>query len=53
MLVPVVVHRVLSPVPVLSGYLVERLVASAAIVGLVVYVVMPRYTRLMARWLYK
>jgi antibiotic biosynthesis monooxygenase (ABM) superfamily enzyme len=53
MLVPAVVHRVLAPSPVLSGYWLEHLVASAAIVGLMVYVVMPRYTRLMARWLYK
>ena len=53
MLVPAVVHRVLAPVPVLSGYWLEHLVASAAIVGLMVYLVMPRYTRLMARWLYK
>lgn len=53
MLVPAVLHRVLAPVPVLSDYWIEHLVASAAIVGLMVYVVMPRYTRLMARWLYK
>jgi antibiotic biosynthesis monooxygenase (ABM) superfamily enzyme len=53
MLVPAVVHRVLAPVPVLSDYWLEHLAASAAIVGLMVYLVMPRYTRLMARWLYK
>jgi antibiotic biosynthesis monooxygenase (ABM) superfamily enzyme len=53
LLVPAVVHRVLAPVPVLSGYWLEHLVASAAIVGLMVYLVMPRYTCLMARWLYK
>ena len=53
MLVPAVVHRALAPVPVLSGYWLEHLVASAAIVGLMVYLVMPRYTRLMAPWLYK
>lgn len=53
MLVPAVVHRVLAPVPVLSTYWLEHLVASVAIVGLMVYLVMPRYTRLTARWLYK
>jgi antibiotic biosynthesis monooxygenase (ABM) superfamily enzyme len=51
--VPAVFHRLLAQVPVVSNYWVEHLVASAAIVGLMVYVVMPRYTRLMARWLYK
>jgi len=48
-----VLHRLLGPVPLLSAYGVEHLIASAAIVGLMVYLVMPRYTRLMARWLYK
>ena len=53
MLVPAVLHRLLGPVPLLSAYGVEHLIASAAIVGLMVYLVMPRYTRLMARWLYR
>jgi hypothetical protein len=53
MLVPAVVHWLVASVPVLSSYGVEHLIASAAIVGLMVYLVMPRYTRLMARWLYK
>jgi antibiotic biosynthesis monooxygenase (ABM) superfamily enzyme len=52
-LVPAVLHRLLAPVPVVSGYWLEHLVASAVLVGLMVYVVMPRYTRLMARWLYR
>lgn len=51
--VPAVLHRLLAPVPVVSGYWLEHLVASAVLVGLMVYVVMPRYTRLMARWLYR
>ncbi len=51
--VPALLHRVLAPVPVVSNYWLEHLVASVAIVGLMVYVVMPRYTRLMARWLYR
>ncbi|KQW62122.1 antibiotic biosynthesis monooxygenase [Variovorax sp. Root411] len=53
MLVPAALHRLLAPVPVLSSYGVEHLIASAAIVALMVYVIMPRYTRLMARWLYR
>ncbi|SFP60761.1 hypothetical protein SAMN05216567_107255 [Variovorax sp. OK605] len=52
-LVPALLHRLLAPVPVVSTYWLEHLVASVAIVGLMVYVIMPRYTRLMARWLYK
>jgi antibiotic biosynthesis monooxygenase (ABM) superfamily enzyme len=52
-LVPALLHRLLAPVPVVSNYWLEHLVASVAIVGLMVYVIMPRYTRLMARWLYK
>lgn len=31
----------------------DKAVVSAAIVFLMVYVVMPRYTRLVARWLFK
>jgi len=53
MLVPAVLHRLLEPVPVLSLYGVEHMLASATVVGLMVYLIMPRYTRLMARWLYK
>lgn len=53
MAVPALLQRLLGPVPVLSSYLVEHLLSSAAIVALMVYLVMPRYTRLMARWLYK
>ncbi|WP_295982873.1 hypothetical protein [uncultured Variovorax sp.] len=53
MLMPAVLHRLLAPVPVLSLYGVEHLLASAAVVGLMVYLIMSRYTRLMARWLCK
>jgi len=53
MLVPAVLHRLLASVPVLSDYWLAHLLAAATIVGLMVYLVMPRYTRLMARWLYR
>lgn len=53
MLVPAVLHRLLASVPVLSAYWLAHLLAAATIVGLMVYLVMPRYTRLMARWLYR
>lgn len=51
--VPPLVRRLLDPLPLLHNHYVEHLVASAVIVGLLAYVVMPRYTRLMAKWLYR
>lgn len=53
MLVPAVLRGVFERVLPTPGYFGEHLVASGVIVALMVYVVMPRYTRLMARWLYK
>lgn len=52
MLVPSALHRLLGFAPVLSGYWVEHLLAAAAVVALMVYLIMPRYTRLLAKWLY-
>lgn len=37
----------------LSNFWVEHLFAAATVVALMVYVIMPRYTRWLARWLYK
>jgi len=52
-----VVPRVLRPlfqaVPVFGLPVVSNLVISAVIVGLITYVIMPRYTRLVAGWLYR
>ncbi len=52
LLVPAALHRLFDRVPPLHNHYGEHLVASAAIVALMVYVIMPRYTRLMSRWLY-
>ena len=53
MLVPAVLHRLFDRVVPMPNYFGEHLIASAAVVALMVYAIMPRYTRLMARWLYK
>lgn len=52
MLVPAALHWLFERELAMPGYLAEHFIASAAIVALMVYVIMPRYTRLMARWLY-
>jgi antibiotic biosynthesis monooxygenase (ABM) superfamily enzyme len=52
LLVPLGVHRLVDPwLPWRSALLVQLLIA-ALIVWLMTYVIMPRYTRLVARWLY-
>lgn len=53
LIVPPLVQRLLGPVPLLQNRFVEHFIASAIVVGLLAYVVMPRYTRLMAKWLYR
>lgn len=53
LVVPPLVRWLLDPLPLLHHPYVEHLVASAVVVGLLAYVVMPRYTRLMAKWLYR
>jgi antibiotic biosynthesis monooxygenase (ABM) superfamily enzyme len=50
-LVPPIVYFFTAGVPVLMLPLVHRLIVAAIIVGLMTYVIMPRYTRLVARWL--
>ena len=53
MLVPAMLRRLFDLVLPGSNYFTEHFIASAAIVALMVYVIMPRYTRLMSRWLYR
>lgn len=53
MLVPAILGRLFDLVLPRSNYFTEHFIASAAIVALMVYVIMPRYTRLMSRWLYR
>jgi antibiotic biosynthesis monooxygenase (ABM) superfamily enzyme len=52
LLVPWILRPLFQAVPVFGLPVVSNVVISAAIVGLMTYVIMPRYTRLVARWLY-
>jgi antibiotic biosynthesis monooxygenase (ABM) superfamily enzyme len=52
-LVPWALRPLFQVVPVLGLPVVNNVVVSAAIVGLMTYVIMPHYTRLVAGWLYR
>jgi antibiotic biosynthesis monooxygenase (ABM) superfamily enzyme len=52
-LAPWLLAPVFANVPALGVFGVRHFVIAAIIVGLMVYVIMPRYTRLIARWLYR
>jgi antibiotic biosynthesis monooxygenase (ABM) superfamily enzyme len=52
-LVPWVLHPLFQTVPFLGLPGISNLLISAVIVGLLTYVMMPRYTRLVATWLYR
>jgi uncharacterized protein len=52
-LVPRALRPLLQSAPALGLPVVSNFVISALIVGLMTYVIMPRYTRLMSRWLYR
>jgi antibiotic biosynthesis monooxygenase (ABM) superfamily enzyme len=52
LIVPWALRPLLERVPVLQYRLIDHLIVAAIIVGLMTYVVMPRYTRLVAKWLY-
>ena len=52
-LVPWVLRPLFEWLPPLAGPGVRQLVVAVAIVGLMVYVIMPRYTRAIARWLFR
>ena len=53
MLVPAGFHWLFGSLPGLSNYWVAHLFAAATVVALMVYLIMPRYTRSLAKWLYK
>lgn len=53
MLVPSGFGWLLGASPVLSNYWISHLLTAATVVALMVYLIMPRYTRLLAKWLYK
>jgi len=52
LLVPWVLRPLFEAVPVLGLGVMSNFVISAVIVGLMTYVIMPHYTRLVAGWLY-
>jgi antibiotic biosynthesis monooxygenase (ABM) superfamily enzyme len=51
--VPWLLQPLFGWVPFLGTPGIRHLVIAAVIVGLVVYVIMPRYTRLVSRWLFR
>ena len=53
MLIPKLLGPVLTVLPFLAVPLVRAFVTSLLLVGLMTFVIMPRYVRLVARWLYE
>lgn len=51
-IVPWVLHPVFAVLPVLGMPIIRQLIVATIVVALMVYVVMPRYTRLVSRWLF-
>jgi uncharacterized protein len=51
--VPWVLHPLFKTVPSLGLPGISNLLISAVIVGLLTYIIMPRYTRMVATWLYR
>lgn len=50
--VPMALHQMAHQVPALQNHYVEHFITAAVVVGLMTYLIMPRVTRLVARWLY-
>jgi antibiotic biosynthesis monooxygenase (ABM) superfamily enzyme len=53
LVVPWLVRPLFQAMPILGRPIVSNVITSAIIVGLMTYVIMPRYTRLVAGWLYR
>lgn len=51
--VPWALRPVFARLPLLGELIVSNLIVAAIIVGLMTYVIMPHYTRLVANWLYR
>ena len=51
--IPLLLHPVFDLVPVKTHAYVRQFFVDAAIVALIIYVIMPRYTRAIAKWLYR
>jgi uncharacterized protein len=50
--IPVLLRPLFAAVPLVDAPIVRAFIVSALIVWLMTYVVMPRYTKVVARWLY-
>jgi antibiotic biosynthesis monooxygenase (ABM) superfamily enzyme len=53
LLIPLLSRPVLALYPPLNLLLIRQFVTDAIIVALIIWVIMPRYTRLIARWLFR
>lgn len=53
MVLPLILGRLFRAVPILGTFGVAQLISALCMVGLLVYVIMPRYTRLLEKWLTK
>lgn len=53
MVVPALLQRLAAWLPWLGNDWLAHLATAAIVVSLMVYVIMPRYTRLVSRWLYR
>lgn len=51
-IVPIVLHPLYAAVPILGTLLPSRALNAAVVVLMMVYVIMPRYTKLVSRWLF-
>lgn len=51
--IPLALNPVFDRIPYLDNRYVRQFFIAAAIVALMTYVIMPRYTRLIAKWLYR
>ena len=53
MIIPWLLQPLFGWIPLLGLFGIRHLATAAVIVGIVVYIVMPRYTRLVSRWLFR
>jgi antibiotic biosynthesis monooxygenase (ABM) superfamily enzyme len=52
-LIPLLLNPVLDRIPLTRPHLVGQLIVDITIVGLITYLIMPRYVRLLSKWLYR
>jgi uncharacterized protein len=52
-IVPLLLKPGIEPIPYLRSPFLSQLIIDTMIAGLIAYVIMPRFVRLLARWLYR